>query len=193
MSALPSWAATTNEFFAGVGEARAAIWTISPAENSGDIRFSIDCSGFIAVPVEGGCSLRVPGQVSSEPRTPDVPRLAKLFSGFKGARAELTVKGADPTNIACTVAAAEGYRLNDPESPTRQLRPYRQPDSEIYAKDRFWPQDLGRLAQATIGTQKVVRVECYPVQYNPVLKMIRFYRRLEGVVRFERIDPVSSP
>lgn len=191
--ALTSWAASTNESFAGVGEVRAAVWTILPSENSSDTRFSIDCSGFSAVPVEGGYSLRIPGQVSSEARTPDVPRLAKLFPGVKRARAVLTVEGSDPTNIACTVAAAEGYRLDDPESPNRKLRPYRQPDPEIYANDRFWPSDLGRLAQATIGTQKVVRVECFPVQYDPITREVRFYRRLEGFLRFEPIENISSP
>lgn len=193
MVSLTSGVAFTNELWAGVGEAKAAVWLITPVENSADIKFSIDCTGFSASAVEEGYSLRIPGQVSSaKAGTPDIPHLAKLLPGVKGARAVLTVQGFDPTNFACTVVAAVGHRLDDSNPLIRKLRPFREPDPAVYEKDGFWPFELGTLAEASIGTQKVMRVECYPVQYNPVSKGGRFYRRLEGVLRFERKEPIPS-
>ena len=174
--------------FSGVGEVRAAEWTIQPSADNQETRFSIDCAGFSAVEVTGGHSLRIPGQVSSaKPRTPDLPRLAKLLPGIKGARPVLTVQGKDPTNVMnVVVASAEGFRLDDPAKSTRSLRPYRQPDVNIFGKNEFWPDELGSVELAGIGTQIVVRVECFPVQYNPEARTIRFFRRLEGVLRFEQ-------
>lgn len=175
--------------FTGVGVAREAVWIVTPVSGSRDLRIVIECSGFSAVQVSGGYSLRIPGQASSgEPGTPDVPRLAKLISGVKGAKAVLTMHGKDPTNLAdVVVAPAEGFKLADPESPMRKLKPYRECDPGIYGKDQLWPAEAGRVDEASIGTQKVVRVEYYPVYYNPITKAIRFYRRLEGELRFEPV------
>ena len=175
--------------FTGVGAARAAVWTVTPASGSRDWRIVIECSGFSAVPVAGGYSLRIPGQASSaKPGTPDVPHLAKLVPGVKGAKAVLMIRGADPTNLTdIVVAPAEGFKLDDPESSNRTLRPYRESDPGLYGTDQLWPAELGRVEEAWIGTQKVVRVECFPVQYAPLTKAIRFYRRLEGELRFEPV------
>ena len=185
-SPVPNDSQATNFF--GVGEVRSAVWSVQPSADNQEIRFSIDCTGFSAVEVTGGYSLRIPGQASSaKPRTPDLPRLAKLLPGIKGTRPVLTVQGKDPTNVThVVVAAAEGFRLDDPAGATRSLRPYRQPDAGIFGKDEFWPLELGSVEEAGIGTQLVVRVECFPVQYNPEARTIRFYRRLEGVLRFEQ-------
>lgn len=189
---VTGWAASTNAAeqiatFNGVGDAAPAVWTITPLSNSPDFLVSIDCSGFTAVPVTGGYSLRIPGQVSSaKPGTPDVPHLAKLWQGIKDARVVLTLQGKDQTNVVGEVASAEGYKLDDSESLMPVLRPERRPDSTIYNQNQFWPAELGSVEEAWIGTQKVVRLECIPVQYNPCTKVIRFYRSLEGVLRFER-------
>lgn len=187
-----SRAAHTNEsspstLFTGVGEARAAVWTVTPLAGSQNLRITIESHGFSAVPVEGGFSLRIPGQVASaKPGTPDVPRLAIMLPGVKGYRAVLTLEGKDPTNVMDVgVASSEGFRLDDPESPMRVLKAYRKPDPGIFGKDQLWPSELCRLEEGSIGTQKVVRVECCPLQYNPLTRMIRFYRRLEGELRFE--------
>lgn len=173
--------------FSGVGDVRKAIWTITPSPGSSNVTIRIQCSGFAAVQAGDGCSLRIPEQaLSAKPGTPDVPRLARLLPGIKGTRAVLAIHGTDSTNLTnVLVAPAEGFRLVESESPKRQLRPYRQPDTDIYGRDEFWPVELGKVEEAWLGTQRVVRVECFPVQYNPLTKAIRFYRRLEGELRFE--------
>lgn len=187
----PSFATETNghfsaSVFSGIGGAQAAVWTITPLGDGFDRRIQIDCPGLSAVQVEGGLSLRIPSQIVSRPGAPDVPRLSRLLPGLRNARAVLTITGRDPTNVTGVVlAAAEGFRLDDPDSPTQALRPYRRPDPNIYGKDKYWPAELGRLEEGSVGTQKVVRVEFCPVQYNPVTGTIRFYRRLEGELRFE--------
>lgn len=190
--AVTSHAASTNQAsrtvpFAGVGEPKAAVWTLVPSLDGRSLRFSIECSGVSAVSVEGGYSLRISGQAASaKPGTPDVPHLSRLLPGVKGARAILTIYGVDPTNLMdVAVAPAEGFRLDESEGSVRALRPYRQFDPVVFGKDQFWPPALGSLEEGAIGTQKVVRVECYPIEYNPVRRAVRFYRRLEGELRFE--------
>jgi hypothetical protein len=85
-------------------------------------------------------------------------------------------------NVA--VAPAQGFKLESGDG-FRELRPFRQADPAIYVKDEFWPVKLGAVEAGAIGTQQVVRVVCFPVQYNAVKGSVRFFRRLEGEVRFE--------
>lgn len=187
--AVASGAVFADGAFSGVGEARVAKWTITALPGTNDVRFCVECTGFSATPVDGGFSLQIPGQASSaRAGTPDVPRVVKLLPGFKGRRAVLTLQGMDATNIPdVAVVAAEGFKLDNPESATRKRVPHRDADPDVYGQDRFWPVDLGRVEEAWIGTQKVVRVECFPVQYNPLTRTVRFYRRIEGMLRFETV------
>ena len=172
----------------GIGEPRLPVWTITTLEEGQEIRITVECSGYSVAPVPGGVALRMPGQASSgQAGTPDIPRLSKLISGLPAATAVLTLKGYDSTNIPnVVVAPVEGYEVEQLDKGARELRPYRRISSEVYDADQFWPEGFGHVSEAWIGTQKVVRVECYPVHYNPVTKTLCFYRRLEGVVRFER-------
>jgi hypothetical protein len=191
MLTLPAWATFSNEVvqvlpFTGVGDVSAPVWTVQQLGHDGEIKFSVDCSGISAVQVEGGYSLRIPGQSAASPGTPDVPRLAKLFPGVKGAKVHLALRGVDPTNVVSVgVAPAEGFMMADAQKPGRGLRSVRQPDATIFGQNQFWPADIGRVEVASIGTQNVVRVECFPVQYKDATKTIRFFRRLEGSLRFE--------
>jgi len=186
MALVESRADNTN--LTGVGDARVAVWTVTPSTNApGDLHLTVECSGLSAMLVQGGVSLRIPGQASSaKPGTPDLPRLAKLLPARKGAKAVLVFLGSNPTNLSdVVVAPAVGFKLEALEGAQRVLCPYRQPDPAVYGIDQYWPAELGRLDAASIGTQIVVRVECCPVQYNPITKSIRFFRRLEGELRFE--------
>lgn len=185
--AANSIAAVTNEVpsapFAGVGDVRSATWTITPVTNSSELLIRIDCTGFSADQEDGGYSLHMPGQVSAAmPGAPDIPRIARLVTGLDGYRPVLRLEGKQPTNISdVAVVAVKGYAGDS----FVRAGP-RTPDSAIYATGQFWPAELCRLEEACIGTQNVVRLECYPVQYNASTKVIRFYRCLEGVLRFER-------
>lgn len=172
---------------AGLGDPRPAVWTLTPIPGSSNLQISVQCFGFETVTVAEGSALRIPGQATAgKPGAPDVPGLAKLVPGIKGMRAVLTLQGFDPTNLMDVVVAPV-------ESPVQGSLPQRQSDPGIYGKAQFWPSKLGWVDEAWIGTQKVVRLECHPVQYNPVQKSIRFYRRLEGIVSFEKMDNIPSP
>lgn len=172
---------------AGLGETRPAVWTLTPIPGSNNLQISVQCFGFETVPGATGVSVRIPGQATAgKPGAPDVPGLAKLVPGIKGMRAVLTLQGFDPTNLTDVgVVPVAG--------PMQALSPQRQADPGIYGQAQFWPSNLGRVDEAWIGTQKVVRVECYPVQYNPVAKTLRFYRRLEGILSFDKIENIPSP
>ena len=173
--------------FKGVGDARPAVWTVTPS-SSGDGSWSIavDVPGISASTCPDGVILHIPGEARGEPGTPAVPRLARLLPGIPGRTPHLTVQGLMPTNVAhLSLAPVEGHVVPDRESPTPHLEAVRRPSAEIYGRSEFWPAELGTIHQAQMGTQIVVRVECFPVQYNPGRGCIRFYRRLEGRVTFE--------
>lgn len=180
-------APSTNQLLRAIGEPRAAVWTISPSGDGRRLLFNVECSGVSLVTVEGGFSVHIPGQAASaKPGTPDVPCLSRLLPGIKGARASLTVRGYDPTNLMnVAVSPAQGFRLDESVSRSRELRPYRQAAPDVYGKDQYWPAGLGSMEEGAIGTQQVVRVVCFPVQFNPVQGTVRFFRRLEGEIQFE--------
>lgn len=185
--AAPSNQVFTAVTFDGVGDVRPAVWTITPLTGDRGFRILVECSGYSAVPVTGGYSLRIPGQAST-PRagTPDVPSFAKVLPRPRGSKPILVLQGSFATNVqGVAVAPAEEFKLEAPDGSIRVLRPCRQPDLSVYGRNEFWPPELVRLEVAGIGTQYVVRVECFPIQYNSAEKVIRFYRRLEGVLKFE--------
>lgn len=190
-----SGAASSNGVFAassfhGAGEAKTPVWTVTPLAGDRGFRILIECPGFAAVPVEGGYSLRIPGQVSTtRAGAPDVPSLAKILPRSRGSKPVLVLRGINPTNIADVVLApAESFKVDESDGSMRVLRPFRQCDPSIYGQNEFWPSDVVKLEVAAIGTQYVVRVECFPVQYNPVERVVRYYSRLEGVLRFEAME-----
>lgn len=190
-----SGAATSNMVFTaasfpGVGEARPAVWTITPLPGDRGFRILVECSGFSAVPVAGGYSLRIPGQASTAVAGfPDVPSLARVLPRLCGSKPSLVMHGSNSTNVTDVVLApAESFKVDAAGGSMRVLRPFRQRDPSAYGRNDYWPPELVKLEIAAIGTQYVVRVECFPVQYNPVEKVVRFYRRMEGVLQFEDME-----
>ena len=194
--------ATTNApspqvaHFQGIGEPCPASWMVMPSSSGdGACAFTVEVKGISAVAGPEGYELHIPGEATSAaPGTPAIPRIAKLFPGMRGRTAVLTVTGFSPTEVTnIPVVAAEAYAVDNPERTTRSPRSLRRRAPDIYAQDRFWPPEVGRVQEAWIGTQKVVRVEVFPVQYNPQRETVRFYRRLEGVVSFEPVGQAVSP
>jgi len=178
-----------------IGVARPAVWTVLPASNGEySCSFAVEIAGFSAAATPDGYALHIPGEAAAAGRgTPAVPRVARFFPGVSGRVAVLQVSGVSPAELTnLSVAAAEDYVVVSPDGGTRHLAPVRHPSPAIYATDQFWPPELGRVEEAWMGTQKLVRVECFPVQYNPASKIVRWYRRMEGTLVFEPAESGAS-
>lgn len=177
--------------FIGVGEAVPAVWKVTSGP-SNTLIFSVRCSGFRAIPVEGGYSLQVPGQAHSErPGAPDVPRLPRITKGRKGCRMVIESAPAEPwrelSNI--TVAAVTSY-VPAGGGESAGWRVTRTPDPAVYSSGQFVPETLAAVQEFWMGTQKLARLEAVLVQYNPVTHVVRYTTELNGVIRFE---PVAEP
>ena len=177
-----------------IGKTGAPSWDITPLPDGDGFRISIVCPGMKLVREGDGYAVRIPGQVvAREAGSPDIPRLARLISVAPGMYPVLSLQGMDPTNITgIVVIPTVRYQVKEAGGGLRSLEPSRQPDAGIYATDDFWPANPGHIEQALIGTQNVVRVECVPVQYNPIGKSIRFFGRVEGVLRFNKLSNAAS-
>lgn len=175
--------------FVGVGTPHQAVWSVQQGSNN-TLHITADFSGFSAVKLGDGYSIRIPGQATSAlPGTPDVPRISKLLTGFSDTGRVLQMKGLLPTNVQnVSVVAAEGYAVDESGTGIRTLRTYRRKQDDIFGSDHFWPESLCRLTGARIGTQSVLRIEIFPIQYNPSLREIRFFRHVEGTLEFYRFD-----
>lgn len=173
--------------FKGLGIPKPAVWTVSRSlDGHGSWSIAVDVSGFTAAARPEGMVLHIPGESRGEPGTPALPRLAKLLPGLPDRTPRLTLRGLMPTNVTgVSLAPVEGYVVQDRESPTPQLSAVRRPLAEIFGRSEFWPAELGAIQQVSMGTQRLVRIECFPIQYNPGSGTLRYYRRLEGVLSFD--------
>lgn len=75
--------------------------------------------------------------------------------------------------------------MNDVTTNRPTYRTVRTPSPSVYQEDRFWPDPVVTVQAAWMGTNKIVRVECAPIQYNPVRHVIRYATVLKGTLMFE--------
>jgi hypothetical protein len=184
---LPS-AFAADPSFAGVNPPGAAVWTLpAVASPSVPADFSITITGFDAQPVEGGYVLRIPGHTFRlKPGAPDVPVLARILPGLSGYSAHVQVTESDAEDIPDVIVAPAEARVPDyadPEKPT--VRTVRSASDPAYAADAFWPHDLLAVQEGSMGTQSFIRIECHPIQYNPITRTIRFHREIRAQLWFE--------
>jgi hypothetical protein len=185
LSAMAVWAGEPAPF-SGAGTPTPAGWSFADPGPDGVVNFRVTIPGFQAVRAGDGYVLRVPGQCIPYPQgAPDVPFVATVIPGSAGVAAEAKLADAafqEFTNV--TVAPVEAVRVDDPEAASPKLTRVRVRSPEIYNKPAFWPEDLVKVQEAWMGTQKLVRIEIHPVQYNPVSKTVRFYREFTGTLNF---------
>ena len=164
-------------------------WVIRGGEKPGDsLLLDLSLTGVESVELPEGCVLKIPGQAAAlEAGGPDVPAVARLFNGWKGARARLG-------SVESEYEEIPGFDLAPAESPKSvgdDVVSVRTPTFERvrnparYESPGFWPADLLSVQEAWMGTQKFVRVECRPVQYDPVRQVVRLHRQIRATVRFE--------
>ena len=182
------------EDFKGWGRPDPAVWSLPAAlDPATPALVEIVVPGFAAVPVPEGLVLRVAGQDASvQPGGPDLPMLVKLLPGVPGYKARLRVLDSASEDIASvSVAPATGWAVADPESPKPKLLPRRTRDASIYASPGFWPAEPLRLDEAWMGTQKWIRIEFRPIQYDATTRTVRFFRDMKAQIELEREEVVQ--
>ncbi len=166
-----------------VGAPGPAEWRIpeNPVEKV-PVECRVMIPGFKVQPTEEGDTLviaaRVPGlEVAG---APDLPAVATGFKGHPRVRLAIRFLRSEfedvPDVDVIPVPLARAGEFDQPYA--RPVRTYsRSPD--VYAADTWWPETLVSLQEAMGGTQKYVRVECRPFQYNAARKTLRFHRQIE--------------
>jgi len=112
---------------------------------------------------------------------PELPARVFVFGVPPGARAEVSViPGASEEFSDIHIAPVP---IKEKAEDLTRLR--YSPDAQIYERAAFYPGDLFKVeAPAQFRQQAIVRVQVFPVQYNPVRKQLRVYREMQIVVRF---------
>ena len=174
--------------FPGVEQPGAVIWTLpTEFDSPGVVDVTLTVTGFEAAPVETGYVLRISGQVASlKPGAPDVPVVARVIPGVAGRTAHVRLVKAEPQEFADVYLAPAESRVRDETDPEKPvLKAVRSGSPGDYSSDAFWPPELVAVQEALMGTQKFVRIECHPIRYNPVSRVVRFYPQIQAELWFE--------
>ncbi|MCG9129935.1 T9SS type A sorting domain-containing protein [Candidatus Poribacteria bacterium] len=66
--------------------------------------------------------------------------------------------------------------------------------NNIYTTNQYIPQDLAEIGSpGWIRDNRILPIQVYPIQYNPVTGMVKLYHRLVVEVRFKRLANAPSP
>jgi hypothetical protein len=151
------------------------------------VEFTLTVTGFEAQPADGGYRLRVGSQTGPLMRGgPDVPTVARTIPGIPGYSAHVRVLNTETEEFeGVSVAPTETYVRDDSQPDRPALKGVRIRDESVYGRDAFWPADLIAVQEASMGTQKFVRIECRPIQYNPASHTVRFNREIDAELWFE--------
>ncbi len=112
---------------------------------------------------------------------PELPARVFVFGVPPGARVEVSVlPGASEEFSNISIPPVP---IKEPAEDLTRLR--YAPEAQIYERAAFFPGELYKVEMpAQFRQQAIVRVQIFPVQYNPVRKQLRVYRELQIVVRF---------
>ncbi|MCG3118848.1 MAG: hypothetical protein ALAOOOJD_01127 [bacterium] len=115
------------------------------------------------------------------PGVPELPSRVFVIGVPAGARAEVSViPGGSEDFSGVNVAPVPSKEKAEDLTRLRYT-----PDVKIYQNDASYPGELFKVdAPAQFRQQTIVRVQIFPVQYNPVRQQLRVYRDLQIVVRF---------
>ena len=149
--------------------------------------FKVEIAGFRSEVTSDGHVITMPGQAhAGKAGDPDLPFVAALCPGLRGFAARVEWNEPVWRDITNVAVAPVGTRiLEDVTTNSPTCRTERISSKTVYGADEFWPQRIARVEEAWAGTQKIVRVECSPIQYNPVRKIVRYTSVVEGRLVFE--------
>ncbi len=176
----PAW--TNRAPFCLWSSPAAAEWTLPGASGAFDLRVR----GIDVKPVGRGVILCLPDQAAPPAAGgPDVPVLARTVPCPAGMSVTVEVVRAEyqdfgPVQVEPAISVIREFR-GEGQEPLR--REERRPLPAYYGVAEFWPGPLAVSSEGTFGTQKVARIECRPVQYNPTTGILRCFKQIEGRVR----------
>jgi len=167
--------------------AAAEQWQIRPADSTGE-RLSVtvtpaaperrDTPAGIVVSFPGPSADRAPG-------SPDLGSLVLTLPGRAGFRAVVRILEAAFEELAdMEVAPAEGFRRVYADDNAYRIERVRQADPAVYGADSLWPPALLTVDEACLGTNRYVRLVCWPAQYNPARRRLRLHSRIVAELAF---------
>jgi len=162
-----------------------AEWIITPAPDGMSIAFTLVVPELRFDATTEGAVPRVPGQAAPlRPGAPDVPVLAQAVPCAGRGTPSVRILETSPEDVTNTVVAPAPRWVADAESRTPMPVPVRVREEAVYSANAFWPAELADVQVGFMATQALARIECRPVQYNPVTGTVRVHRRIRGVVEF---------
>lgn len=179
-------AAEPVEHFPAASSAGSASWSIKQVPDCPDlIQLSVEIPGIGLVSNGYGQVASLAGQVDSfEAGLPDLPRLARVLPVDDGRPIRIrSVESRHEDVEGVDVAPVKTEKRTGFEKIETEVTQYERRES-VYKQTGFWPGELLELQEAWMGTQKLVRIECRPVQYNPATKTLRFHNAIKAVLEF---------
>jgi hypothetical protein len=138
-------------------------------------------------PGQGFVRLELPGCAqSAPPGSPSLPFVTAVIDAPLGAEMQISV---DPGPYLESTSPAPVMPALAPAPKQPDFIPSFAVDPKIYSADVFYPENLGRLYDASVAGglargHRLVAVNLYPIQYNPASRTIRSYSRLTARVEF---------
>ena len=168
-------------------------WIITPSSDGRSIDFTLVVPELEFDSTPAGVVPRISGQATPlRPGAPDVPVVATAVPCEPRGTPSIRIVDTQPEDVTNALVAPAPRWVVDPESPSPVPAPVRARDESLYALSTFWPAELADVKVGMMGTQGFVRIECRPVQYNPVTGTVRVHRRIRGVVEFMDDDFVGK-
>lgn len=161
-----------------------ARWTFGVVDAEGRMPFSVEWGGCTTQQMAEGCLLAAPGQVATQkPGEPQLPAVATLVRGIAGGTVGVQSCDADGWVIYTNVflMPVSGVEASFPDAGPVWHTVVRV-DPKIYGLDQFWPEKLVVVQDMWRGTQRLLRVECRLVCYNPLKRIVKVARRMDGVL-----------
>jgi len=149
------------------------------------LQYSVTIPGFEVSTNAHGVVISLRGQGEGVAGEPDLGRLVAVIPGRVGWHAGVYPDPIAWQNVSgVTVAPVAGrYPVEFGASGTVYAET-RLMSELIYRRDEFWPASCTTVMEAWAGTSKLVRVECAPLQYNPVAGVLRYTARSTGRIVF---------
>lgn len=164
------------------------IWDVQETEDSIDITL-IPGPMQVVTQAEGVVVSAGKNSAVVNPGEPDMPVLVRVFKARPGRHARIASVSADSIMDQAAAVLPRSFETVETVADNEVRRvTVRNPDTEIYSVNEFWPAPQARVTEAAMGTNVYIRLAVYPVQYNPVTKTLRVAGKVRVRVSFDESD-----